>query len=135
MRWTFAAGLILLFTGAAAAAPQSIGDCEKIADPDAYNRCLAAFGPAAHTHGSTPLAQAPTQTSSQGAAQGSGAQTSAVADEKPAIRSRGYRGRGRYGFRGSRGSRSAVRGHGRTRMTFSVGGGSRSGKRSYRRRR
>ena len=118
MRWTFAAGLILLFTGVAAAAPQSIGDCEKIADPDGYNRCLAAFGPAAHTHGSTPLAQAPAQTSSQGSAQASGAQTSTVADEKPAVRSRGYRG------------------HGRTRMTFSVGGRSRGGtRRSYRRRR
>lgn len=27
------------------AAPRSIADCEKIEEADAYNRCLAAFGP------------------------------------------------------------------------------------------
>lgn len=33
------------------AAPRSINDCEKIDAADAYNQCLAAFGPVAHTHG------------------------------------------------------------------------------------
>ena len=36
---------------AAMAAPNSINDCEKIEAADAYNRCLASFGPVAHTHG------------------------------------------------------------------------------------
>lgn len=30
------------------AAPASIRDCEKIQEADAYNRCLADFGPVAH---------------------------------------------------------------------------------------
>jgi len=39
-----------LATGAAAADPRSIGDCEHIQAADAYNHCLASFGPAAHAH-------------------------------------------------------------------------------------
>ncbi|WP_146188352.1 hypothetical protein [Methylosinus sporium] len=35
------------FCLAAAAAPRNIGDCEQIQAADAYNRCLASFGPAA----------------------------------------------------------------------------------------
>jgi hypothetical protein len=34
-----------------AAAPRSIADCEKIQSADAYNQCLASFGPVAHLHG------------------------------------------------------------------------------------
>jgi hypothetical protein len=34
-----------------AAAPRSINDCEKIQSADAYNQCLASFGPVAHLHG------------------------------------------------------------------------------------
>jgi hypothetical protein len=33
------------------AAPRSINDCEKIQGADAYNQCLASFGPVAHMHG------------------------------------------------------------------------------------
>ena len=33
------------------AAPRSIGDCEKIQAADAYNQCLAVFGPLARGHG------------------------------------------------------------------------------------
>lgn len=33
------------------AAPRTIDDCEKIDAADAYNQCLAVFGPVAHTHG------------------------------------------------------------------------------------
>jgi hypothetical protein len=36
---------------AASAAPSSINDCEKIQAADAYNQCLAIFGPVAHLHG------------------------------------------------------------------------------------
>lgn len=34
-----------------AAAPRSIRDCEKIQGADAYNQCLASFGPVAHMRG------------------------------------------------------------------------------------
>lgn len=35
----------MLFTGAAAAAPRTIDDCEAIQAPQAYNECLGSFGP------------------------------------------------------------------------------------------
>ncbi|MGQ0445915.1 MAG: hypothetical protein ACT4O2_12525 [Beijerinckiaceae bacterium] len=35
------------------AAPRSIDDCEKIQAADAYNQCLAIFGPVARGHGRT----------------------------------------------------------------------------------
>jgi hypothetical protein len=35
----------------AAAEPRSIEDCEKIQAADAYNQCLASFGPVAHERG------------------------------------------------------------------------------------
>ena len=44
------AALLLAFAPAHAA-PGSISDCEKIAEADAYNRCLANFGPAARSGG------------------------------------------------------------------------------------
>jgi hypothetical protein len=37
----------------AIAAPRSIADCERIQDPDAYNRCLASFGPTRGQHGAS----------------------------------------------------------------------------------
>ena len=43
-----AVAALLLAFAPAQAAPRSIGDCEKISEADAYNRCLAGFGPAAH---------------------------------------------------------------------------------------
>ena len=42
--------------GPAVAAPRSIADCEKIEAADAYNKCLASFGPAAHEHRLSPVA-------------------------------------------------------------------------------
>lgn len=42
----FALAAALLVVEAAAAAPRSIADCEGIEAADAYNRCLASFGPA-----------------------------------------------------------------------------------------
>jgi hypothetical protein len=43
----------------AAAAPRSIADCESIQAADAYNRCLASFGPVAagHAHKALPYAE------------------------------------------------------------------------------
>ncbi|MGA7384822.1 MAG: hypothetical protein WBW81_09100 [Methylocella sp.] len=35
------------------ATPRSIGDCEEILAADAYNQCLAVFGPLARGHGAT----------------------------------------------------------------------------------
>jgi hypothetical protein len=35
----------------AGAAPRSIDDCEAIKDPNAYNLCLASFGPVRGQHG------------------------------------------------------------------------------------
>jgi hypothetical protein len=46
----------LLMSGAAVAAPRSINDCEAIKQADAYNNCLASFGPAAHVGGPTTAA-------------------------------------------------------------------------------
>jgi hypothetical protein len=65
-----------LLSISAAAAPRSIDDCETIKQADAYNNCLATFGPAAHTGRTTatptapPLpdeATAPAETQSRGA--------------------------------------------------------------------
>jgi len=46
----FAAALIAP-SAVSVAAPRTIDDCEKIQAADAYNLCLASFGPVAHTHG------------------------------------------------------------------------------------
>lgn len=40
-----------LVAGAATAGPRSIADCETIQAADAYNRCLASFGPSAGRRG------------------------------------------------------------------------------------
>jgi hypothetical protein len=36
-------------------APRTIKDCEKIQAADAYNQCLASFGPVAHEHRLDPV--------------------------------------------------------------------------------
>jgi len=60
-RATAAALATLVLTFATARAePRSIADCERISQPDAYNRCLAEFGPAARSGGV--LRQAPAGT-------------------------------------------------------------------------
>jgi hypothetical protein len=45
-------GLVLAVCAgtSALAEPRTIDDCEKIQAADAYNQCLASFGPAAHEH-------------------------------------------------------------------------------------
>jgi hypothetical protein len=51
LRYIAVALMALGFGSAAAslcAAPATIKDCEKIQQADAYNRCLASFGPVAH---------------------------------------------------------------------------------------
>jgi hypothetical protein len=44
-----------LVFGASAAQAGTIKDCEKIQAADAYNQCLASFGPAAHEHELKPV--------------------------------------------------------------------------------
>jgi hypothetical protein len=43
----------LLLAAPATAAPRNIDDCEAIKEADAYNRCLASFGPTRGQHGAT----------------------------------------------------------------------------------
>ena len=43
----------LLLAAPAAAEPRSIDDCEKIKEPEAYNLCLASFGPTRSQHNKT----------------------------------------------------------------------------------
>jgi len=45
MRRLLPLSLALLLAAPAGAAPRSIDDCEAIKEADAYNRCLASFGP------------------------------------------------------------------------------------------
>jgi hypothetical protein len=47
---TFSLMLAVVWGTAAVAEPRTIDDCEKIQAADAYNQCLASFGPAAHEH-------------------------------------------------------------------------------------
>lgn len=45
---------LLAVAGTAARSQSSIADCEKIQAADAYNQCLAKFGPAAKEHNLEP---------------------------------------------------------------------------------
>lgn len=110
-----ATGLFFALAGFAFAAPQSIGDCEKIADPDAYNRCLAAFGPAMRPQRFTDVPAGATSTG----------------DAKQPQVSQENRGRGHRAKRHGRSYGKASARHGRVRMEIPVGGG---GSKSSRRR-
>ena len=109
-----ALGFFFAVAGVASAAPQSIGDCEKIADPDGYNRCLAAFGPAARPQRFTnvPTAENPSPPQPQAAA--------------------GRRGRGHAVSRRGRGGGHAAGRRGRVRMEINVGGSRSKGRRGRR---
>jgi hypothetical protein len=43
----------LLIAAPTSAEPRSIDDCEKIKEPEAYNLCLASFGPTRSQHNKT----------------------------------------------------------------------------------
>ncbi|MGA3302891.1 MAG: hypothetical protein ABSC72_06330 [Methylovirgula sp.] len=45
----------IALAGSAAAEAGTIKDCEKIQAADAYNQCLASFGPVAHQHELKPV--------------------------------------------------------------------------------
>jgi hypothetical protein len=108
-RFWLAAVLFAAQAGFAAAAPQSIGDCEKIANADAYNRCLAAFGPAAKGH---------KMTAEPAAAAAAAASRPEAAAPQPARGGRHYRhARSRH----HAAHVASRRHHGRVRMTIERG--------------
>lgn len=76
--------LCLIFTASpvttAAAQARTIADCEKIQAADAYNQCLASFGPVAHEHGVTPD---PEGSSGKGGMTPKGASANAAAEHHP----------------------------------------------------
>ena len=110
----------------AGAAPRTIDDCESIQAPDAYNQCLALFGPIARGHGAVANAEG-----SAGAA-GADAQPDAAVEPARASSSRGRHGRMAHASRhegrrhgagsGSRRHRVASdwHSHGGKKMQFSV---------------
>ena len=95
-----------LFVSSMAFAQATINDCEKIQAADAYNQCLAKFGPPAKSGNLEP--------ERPGDIKSSGAEAAATAT-KPA------RGRGHSAGHHRRGNGSVRRGHGgRKRMIIKV---------------
>ncbi len=88
-RATFGLVLCMLVPLSAAAEPKSIEDCEKIQAADAYNQCLASFGPVAHERGVT----ADPEGASGGHSSGAAAEASAGISS-----SHGSRHHGRYQY-------------------------------------
>lgn len=83
-----------LLAGPVGAAPRSIADCEKIQEADAYNRCLASFGPVRGQRGKT----------------------------YPGVASEGGRGKGAGAYRPAPGGAQLSQGRGgRVRMEFTPG--------------
>ncbi len=110
---------ILLLLAGAQAALAGIESCEKIKDADAYNACLATYGPAVKEHGGK---QAP-PSDDEPQAQEPGSkepQTRQLApSEEPARGGRRHHGRGaRHVSRQE--TRSAHRTRGRVRMELMV---------------
>lgn len=93
---------------AAAHAQATIADCEKISAADAYNQCLAKFGPPSKAGNLQPERPGDVKNSSEEAAASAGRPKGAAG--KTAAR------RGRHG----RGGHVARHGGGRKRATFTV---------------
>ena len=100
--------LIGLVSAGGAHAQATIGDCEKISAADAYNQCLAKFGPPSKAGNLEPERPGDVTGSSEQAAAGAGRPKGAG---KAAAR------RGRHG-RGGHAPRQA--GGGRKRLSFTV---------------
>ncbi len=102
--------LVGLASVAAAHGQATIGDCEKISAADAYNQCLAKFGPPSKAGNLAPERPGDVKNSSEEAAAGAGRPKGAAAGKTAARR-------GRHG-RGGHATRHG--GGGRKRMTFTV---------------
>lgn len=104
------AALICLASLATARAQATIGDCEKIQAADAYNQCLAKFGPPSKTKSLEPERPGDVKSSSEEAAASAGRPKGAVSAGNTTVR-RGRRGRG---------GRVVRHGGGRKRATFTI---------------
>lgn len=101
------AALALIAVGGTAMAQATIADCEKIQAADAYNQCLAKFGPSGKNLNMEPEKPGDVKASPEEAAAGAG---KAKGGARHAAR-----GGGRRGSHARRGG-----GHGRQHMTISV---------------
>ena len=103
--------LVALASIAAAHAQATIADCEQISAADAYNQCLAKFGPASKAGNLKPERPGDVKGSSEEAAAGAG---------RPKV---GMKGGGKAAMRRgrhARGGHTIRHGGGRKRMTISV---------------
>jgi hypothetical protein len=113
--------LALCAAAPAAAAPRTINDCEAIKEPNAYNLCLASFGPVRGQHGATYPGVA--TEGGKGADKGTetgGPEKGAEAATPARARHGGRHGRwhGRFSGYWARGAHAA---NGRVRMEFAPG--------------
>ena len=102
------AALIGLASVAAAHAQATIADCETISAADAYNQCLAKFGPPSKAGNLAPERPGDVKGSSEEAAAAAGRPKGA----EKAMARRGRHGRGGHAVRHG--------GGGRKRMTFTI---------------
>ena len=105
-------------SGAAARAQARIEDCEKIQAADAYNQCLAKFGPTSKVKSVEPVKPGDVKDSSAEAAAGAAAKGS-HGSRHAAVRGHG-RSRGHAVSRRRFGKASVGKASGRKRMSFTV---------------
>lgn len=114
----FAAGLVFAAAAPSRAAPNSINDCEKIEAADAYNQCLAQFGPVARTHGASAKDFGGDGAAAGGVVAAANPEAS-VPKEKRAAQGRQWRGHGRsYGHSHTHGRGYAHAYKGRSRHQY-----------------
>jgi hypothetical protein len=100
------------------AAPRGIGDCEKIQAADAYNQCLALFGPVARGHGGT---RAGADVDSQDAEATPGNANALVATAADSGRDHGARHASRHGWTRHSWARHSWARHGHWHRTGAAG--------------
>ncbi|MGH6812787.1 MAG: hypothetical protein ACREDM_10705 [Methylocella sp.] len=119
----FAAALIAA-PAQSKAAPRTIDDCEKIQAADAYNQCLAVFGPLARGHGAARDGVDADRQDAEAAAGNTRAEVATAADSHHGRRHASRHGWTRHGWARHghwRKTRTAGHRHGRTtRVAFSV---------------
>ena len=120
-----AAAMLCLVPAATVMAQARIEDCESIQAADAYNQCLAKFGPTSKVKSVEPVKPSDIKDNSAEAAAGAKAAASAKASAKVsrhASRGHGVRARGRHvATRGRHGGSSRTKkSGGRKRMTIVV---------------